>query len=62
MAEVHGRSQEVGRLKTALGWRMYEMKSGRNHVTRSSVRGTTRLMISCARGGTRWTNSKGRGK
>jgi hypothetical protein len=53
VAEVHGRSQEVGRLKTALGWRMYEIKNGHNRVTRSSVRGTTRPMISCARGGTR---------
>jgi hypothetical protein len=62
VAEVHGRSQEVGRLKTALGWRMYEMKSGRNCVTRSIVRGMKRPMISCARGGIRWTNSEGRGK
>jgi hypothetical protein len=53
VAEVHGRSQEVGRLKTALGWRMYETNSGRNRVTRSSVRGTPRPRISCARGGTR---------
>jgi hypothetical protein len=53
VAEVHGRSQEVGRLKTALGWRMYEKKSGRNRVTRSSVRETTRPGISCAKGGTK---------
>jgi hypothetical protein len=53
VAEVHGRSQEVGRLKIALGWRMYEIKSGRNWVTRSSVRGTTRPVISCARGRTK---------
>jgi hypothetical protein len=51
VAEVHGQSQEVGRLKTALGWRMYEIKSGRNRVTRLSVKGTTRPVISCARGG-----------
>jgi hypothetical protein len=36
-----------------LGWRMYEIKSGHNRVTRSSVRGMTRPVISCARGGTR---------
>jgi hypothetical protein len=53
VAEVHGQSQEVGRLKTALGWRMYETNSGRNRVTRSSVRGMPRPRISCARGGTR---------
>ena len=47
-----GQSQDVGRLKTALGWRMYEIKSGCNRVTRSSVRGMTRPVISCARGGT----------
>jgi hypothetical protein len=45
VAEVHGRSQDVGRLKTALGWRRYEIKSGRNHSTRSRVRGMTRLGI-----------------
>jgi hypothetical protein len=27
--------------------------NGCNHVTRSSVRGTTGLVLSCARGGTR---------
>jgi hypothetical protein len=53
VAEVHGRSQDVGRLKTDLGWRMYEIKSGCNRSTRSSVRGTTRPGISCARGETR---------
>jgi hypothetical protein len=26
--EVHGRSQDVGRLKTSLGWSMCEIKSG----------------------------------
>jgi hypothetical protein len=51
--EVHGQSQDVGRLKTALGWSICEIKSGFNHSTRSSVRGTTRPEISCARGGTR---------
>jgi hypothetical protein len=51
--EVHGRNQDVGRLKTAFGWSMCEIKSGRNHLMRSSVRGTKRLGISCARGGTR---------
>jgi hypothetical protein len=50
VAEVHRRSQEMGRLKTALGWRVYERRNGRNRVTRSSVRGTTRSGISCARG------------
>jgi hypothetical protein len=50
VAEVHGRSQEVGRLKTVLGWRVYDIMSGRSRVTRSSVRGTTRPVISCARG------------
>jgi hypothetical protein len=30
-----------------------ERNSGRNHVTRSSVRGTTRPGLSCAKGGTR---------
>jgi hypothetical protein len=51
--KVHGRSQEGGRLKTALGWRMYETNSGHNRVTRSSVRGMPRPRISCARGETR---------
>jgi hypothetical protein len=53
VAEVRGRSQEVGRLQTALGWRVHDRRHGRNRVTRSSVRGTTRSGISCARGGTR---------
>jgi hypothetical protein len=53
VVEVHGRSQEVGRLQTTLGWRVYDIRHGRNHVTRPSVRGTTRSGISCARGGTR---------
>jgi hypothetical protein len=53
VAEIHGRSQEVGRLKNALGWRVYDIISGRNCVTRSSVRGTPRPRISGARGGTR---------
>jgi hypothetical protein len=57
MEEVHGRSQDVGRLKTSLGWSMREIKSGCNCSTRSSVRGMTRPRISCARGGTRWKNS-----
>jgi hypothetical protein len=51
--EVHGRSQDVGRLETALGWSICEIKSGHNRSTRSSVRGTTRPGISCARGGTK---------
>jgi hypothetical protein len=53
VVEVHGRSQKVGRLKTALGWRVDDIMSGRKRVTRSSVRGTPRPRISCARGGTR---------
>ena len=61
VAEVHGWSQKVGWLKTALGWRIYERNGGRNRVTRSSVRGTIWPGLSCAKGGTRWTNSEGRG-
>jgi hypothetical protein len=53
VAEVHERSQEVGRIKTTLGWRMHDRRRGRNHVTRSSVGGTTRSEISCARDRTR---------
>jgi hypothetical protein len=53
VAEVHGQSQKVRRLKTSLGWRMYEIKSGCNRVMRSSVKGTTRPGMSCARGGTK---------
>jgi hypothetical protein len=53
VAEVHERSQEVGRLKTALGWRVHDGRRGRNCVMRSSVRGMTRSGRSCARGGTR---------
>jgi hypothetical protein len=43
VAEVHGRSQEVGRLQTALGWRVYDIRRGRNRVTRSSVRGDDKI-------------------
>jgi hypothetical protein len=42
--------KKMGRLKTALGWRVYDRMNGRNHVTISSVRGTPRSEISCARG------------
>jgi hypothetical protein len=52
----------VGRLKTAFGWRVHDRRRGRNRVTRASVRGTTRSEISCARGGTRCTNSEEKGK
>ena len=45
--------KKVGGLQTALGWRVYDRRHGRNRVTRSSVRGMTRVGISCARGGTR---------
>jgi hypothetical protein len=38
--EVHGRSQDAVRLKTALGWG--DMQSGSNRKTESSVRGMTR--------------------
>ena len=39
MEEVHGRSQDVGRLKTALGWSMREIKSGRNCVNEVECQG-----------------------
>ena len=45
--------KKMGRLKAALGWRVYDRMNGRNRVTRSSVRGMPRSEISCARGRTR---------
>jgi hypothetical protein len=53
VAEVHEQSQKVGILKTSLGWRVYDIMSGRNSVTRSSVRGMSRSRIIFARGGIR---------
>jgi hypothetical protein len=62
LEEVHGRSRYMWRFKTALGWGYMRSISGCNRSTRSSVRGTTRRGINCARGGTKWTNSKSKGE
>jgi hypothetical protein len=51
--EVHGQSQYAWRLKTALGWGYMRSISGSNRSTRSSVKGTTRRGINCAKGETK---------
>jgi hypothetical protein len=43
MAEVHERSQEVGRLKTALGWRMHDIRRGRNRLDKIECHGDDKI-------------------
>ena len=43
VAEGHGRSQEVGRLKTALGWRMHDIRHGRNHFDEIECHGDDKI-------------------
>jgi hypothetical protein len=43
MAEVHGRSQEVGRLKIALGWRMHDIMRGRNRFDEVECHGDDKI-------------------
>jgi hypothetical protein len=43
MAEVHERSQKVGRLKTTLGWRMYDIRRGRNRLDKIECHGDDKI-------------------
>jgi hypothetical protein len=43
MAEVHGRSQEVGRLNTSLGWRMHDIRCGRNQFDEIECHGDNKI-------------------